>query len=44
MLETLFKGIFDTELIHTISVTDFLLCIGVSLVLGLIYRNLIYGG
>lgn len=34
MLETLFKGIFDTELTSVISVTDFLLCIGFSLVLG----------
>lgn len=36
MLETLFKGIFDTELTSVISVTDFLLCIGFSLVLGLL--------
>lgn len=35
-METLFKGIFDTELTNVISVPDFLLCIGVSLILGLI--------
>lgn len=35
-METLFKGIFDTELTNVISVPDFLLCIGVSLVIGLI--------
>jgi len=35
-MKELFKGIFDTELTQTIDVRDFLLCIGVSLVLGLI--------
>ena len=35
-METLFKGIFDTELTNVISVPDFLLCIGVSLSIGLI--------
>lgn len=35
-METLFKGIFDTELTSVISVPNFLLCIGVSLVIGLI--------
>ncbi len=35
MLESIFKGLFDTEFISVIKVTDFLLCIGVSLVLGL---------
>jgi len=35
-METLFKGIFDTELTSVISVPDFLLCIGISLVIGLI--------
>ena len=32
----IFNGIFDTGLVSTISVGDFLLCLGVSLVLGLI--------
>ncbi len=34
MLDGLFRGIFDTELQPVISVTDFLLCIMVSLALG----------
>ena len=36
MLENLFRGLFDTDLVAVISVTDFLLCLGCSLVLGLI--------
>ncbi|MBE6884346.1 MAG: DUF4956 domain-containing protein [Ruminococcaceae bacterium] len=36
MLENLFKGLFDTDLVTVISVTDFLLCLTFSLVLGLI--------
>ena len=36
MLEILFRGLFDTDLVAIISVTDFLLCLGCSLVLGLI--------
>ena len=35
-METIFKGIFDNELTQVIRVEDFLLCLGVSLVLGLI--------
>lgn len=35
-METLFKGIFDTDMTTVISVKDFLICIGFSLVLGLI--------
>lgn len=35
-METLFRGIFDSELTNVISVPDFLLCIGISLVIGLI--------
>ncbi len=35
-MEAIFKGIFDNELTRLISVEDFLLCLGVSLVLGLI--------
>ena len=34
-METIFKGLFDTELTAVIGVTDFLLCLAVSLVLGL---------
>ena len=36
MLETLFKGLFDTDLIAVISIGQFLLCLGVSLALGLV--------
>ena len=36
MLENLFKGLFDTDLTTVISVTDFLLCLGCSLALGLV--------
>lgn len=35
-METLFKGVFDTELTSVINVSDFLLCISMSLVIGLI--------
>ncbi len=35
MLDGLFKGIFDSELTQVISLGDFLLCISVSLLLGL---------
>ena len=36
MLENLFGGLFDTDLTTVISVTDFLLCLGCSLALGLV--------
>lgn len=36
MLEQLFRGLFDTELTAVISVADFLLCLGFSLLLGLL--------
>lgn len=36
MLETLFKGLFDSDFTTVISVSDFLLCLGCSLILGLI--------
>ena len=36
MLDTLFKGLFDTGTVAVISVTDFLLCILASLAIGLI--------
>ena len=35
MLENLFKGLFDTDVTTVISVTDFLLCLGTSLVIGM---------
>lgn len=36
MLDNLFNGLFDSELASVISVTDFLLCLGFSLALGLV--------
>lgn len=36
MFENLFKGLFDTEITAVISVTDFLLCLAVSLVIGVV--------
>ena len=36
MLTELFKGIFDTDATEVISVSDFLLCIVTSLILGLV--------
>ena len=35
MLETFFQGIFDTHYVSVIDLSDFLLCLGVSLVIGL---------
>ena len=36
MLNTLFQGILDTDMTSVISVSDFLLCVGCALVIGLI--------
>lgn len=36
MLETFFRGLFDSDITTVISVTDFLLCLGVALALGLV--------
>lgn len=36
MLDTIFKGLFDSDLTSVISVTNFLLCLAVALVLGLV--------
>lgn len=36
MLETIFRGIFDTDTTAVITVSDFLLCIGCALVIGII--------
>lgn len=36
MLDNLFRGLFDSDLTTVISVTDFLLCLGFSLILGLV--------
>ena len=36
MLNSFFHGLFDTDMTSVISVSDFLLCIGCSLLIGLI--------
>ncbi len=36
MFDTMFRGLFDTDMSSVISVTDFLLCVGGSLVIGMI--------
>lgn len=36
MNDSIFKGLFDTEFTQVISLSDFLICLGVSLVLGLL--------
>lgn len=36
MLDTIFKGLFDTDTTMVISVTDFLICLGCSLLIGLL--------
>ncbi len=36
MVEKFFKGLFDTDLVNVISVTDFLLCLVTSLIIGLL--------
>lgn len=36
MIDKFFRGVFDSDLQNVISITDFLLCIGVSLVIGLV--------
>lgn len=35
MLSELFRGIFDSDLVSVISIPDFILCVGMSLILGL---------
>ncbi len=36
MLDTIFRGLFDSDITVVISVTDFLLCLGFSLAIGLV--------
>lgn len=36
MLDSMFRGVFDTELTNVISPADFLLCVGASLLIGLL--------
>ena len=40
MLNTIFKGVFDTQSASTISVTNFLLCLFVSLLIGLLIAGI----
>lgn len=39
MLDSLFTGLFDTTITQVISVTDFLLCVGCSLLLGIVFAG-----
>ncbi len=39
MLNSLFRGIFDTDMTSVIAVSDFLLCIGCALVIGLLLAS-----
>ncbi|MBQ2721184.1 MAG: DUF4956 domain-containing protein, partial [Clostridia bacterium] len=36
-MDSLFNGIFDTTLTNVINVSDFLLCVAVSIVIGIIF-------
>lgn len=36
MFDTIFRGIFDTDITSVISVSDFLLCVGCALVIGML--------
>lgn len=36
MSNTLFQGIFDTDITNVISISDFLLCVGCTLIIGVI--------
>lgn len=36
MLENLFRGVFDLDTASVITVTDFVLCLGVALAIGLV--------
>ena len=40
MMDTIFRGIFDSQLTSVISVSDFLLCLAVSLVIGLLLAGI----
>ena len=43
MLNQMFRGIFDTDMTNVIAVQDFLLCVGCSLVIGLILAVVFLG-
>lgn len=40
MMDTIFRGIFDSQLTSVISVSDFLICLAVSLVIGLLLAGI----
>lgn len=40
MLDEFFKGLFDSDITTVISVTDFLLCIGCALIIGLLFSGM----
>ena len=42
MVQTLFEGIFDSSVTSSIEILDFLLCVGVSLIIGL-FLSLVHG-
>ena len=44
MSNTLFQGIFDTEMTSVISISDFLLCVGCALVIGMILAGTYMSG
>ena len=37
MLDSFFRGLFDTDMTSVISVTDFLLCVGSALLIALLF-------
>ena len=36
MLNTIFRGIFDTDMTRVITLPDFLICVGSALIIGMI--------
>ena len=42
MLDSLFRGLFDSDITVAIRVTDFLLCLGCSLLLGLARQGICF--
>ena len=40
MLNQLFRGIFDTEMTNVIALSDFILCVGVALIIGFILAGM----
>ena len=40
MLDSFFRGLFDTDMTSVISVTDFLLCVGSALLIGLLFAGM----